>query len=152
MQSRNPQTTKPLVSFISLGRAIFGAAVVCAPITTCSIFGITITPTGAMLAEMFGAREVALGILLYTAKNRLIASTPSEVKNSTKEVKRLLWAGIGVDTFDFICFTGVLLAGTVDKIGFAMLAGPAVGLVGIQLLILRLMGDGDEKVENGNKL
>jgi hypothetical protein len=105
-----------------------------------------------MLAEMFGAREIALGILLYTAKNRLIASDHSEVEYSTREVRRLLWAGIGVDTFDFICFTGVLLAGTVDKMGFAMLAGPAVGLVGIQALSLRWMGAGGKRVGSGNKL
>ena len=101
---------------------------------------------------MFGAREVALGILLYTSKNRLMASKSSEIECSAKEVKGLLWAGIGVDTFDFICSTGVLLAGTVDKMSFAMLVGPAAVFVGIQALSLRWMGDGAKGVENGNKL
>jgi len=95
-----------------------------------------------MMAEMFGAREVALGILLYAAKAQL---SPKNQKSKdlekslgqVSEVKRLLWAGIGVDTFDCVCCTGAFLAGTIDGVTFGLVGGAAFSLVGMQVLSLR---------------
>jgi len=57
------------------------------------------------------------------------------------DVRKLLWAGIGVDGFDFVCCLGAFLAGTIDGYSLWLVGGAAVGLVGMQALSLSWVGD-----------
>lgn len=105
------------------------------------------------MAAMFGSREIAMGILLYLAKNRFKTSPTStewgikgtletQLSEGGKDVRKMLLAGIGIDGLDFACCLGAFLAGTIDVATFGVMGGGAASMVGMQLWSLRSFGCG----------
>jgi hypothetical protein len=129
MSQPSDPIAQPAIAFLGLGRAAFGIATIVIPIASCDLFRIPISISTTMIARMFGAREAAIGLLLWSAEN--------DRQKQTKELKRALWAGVAVDAMDVVCCTYAFATGQLDSIGFGMLSGAAVSLVAIGLLTMQ---------------
>lgn len=89
-----------------------------------------------------------MGILLYLAHNRFKTSSTSTqwgvsgsletvASEGKKDVRKMLFAGVGVDGLDFVCCMAAFLGGAIDVTTFGLLGGGAASMVGMQLWSLR---------------
>lgn len=151
----HPRSTMAVLNLVSTGRIALGTAAILAPTATMSLLRMSLNPHGTIVAAMFGSREMAIGILLYVAKNRFKTSRSStewgvtgsletRLSEGGKDVRKMLLAGIGVDGLDFVCCVGALLTGVIDVTTFGLLGGGAASMVGMQLWSLRSFGRGSK--------
>lgn len=109
-------------------RAITGAAVLIAPLTMGKLFHIPVTAQTAVLGEMAGVRDIAVGELLLLADKK---------DKERKELKRMLWANIAVDAVDAAACGYGLAVGTMSRAGAGLLGGGALLFLALGVTSLR---------------
>lgn len=126
--------TTNIIRTIAVLRLSLGSASLTVPHSAIPLFGIPLTSDSAILARLFGIRELVLGGLLWAARPHSDAArknTSLDVDRG-QELRRVLLAGLVVDAVD-VCSCAVgALNGTLD--------GPAIGLVGGGALVAVALG------------
>lgn len=109
------------IKTFALLRIAVGAGSLLIPNQAAKIFGVD---SSRILSRLFGARELALGTLLWYA---LAKSAPSAITASDsiyqRDLKRMLWIGIVIDSVDVISSAACVAEGN--------LGGKAIWLVGV---------------------
>lgn len=116
--------TRGLVTFIGISRTIAGVGCLLAPSMTAKIFGFsTLSPEAALLARMFGAREIVIGegLLLaeWTSQGR------PHPKAAHQQVARAIWANVAIDGLDIVAVLLTLAVGVADGVPVGKMAATA---------------------------
>lgn len=85
----------------------------------------------AVLARLFGIRDLILGELLLTAEDKKLPD------GGKREIKRALWANLAADAVD-MCNIGFAVAtGTIEGLPAAIFGGGAALLVALEAGVMR---------------
>ncbi|CAH0053801.1 unnamed protein product [Clonostachys solani] len=82
-----------LILALAASRFVLGAAAFLAPGITSQLFKVDTLPGASLITRIFGVRESVLG--------GLTAATCRD-HESKKELRRMLWAGVAVDSMDVV--------------------------------------------------
>ncbi|CAG9954684.1 unnamed protein product [Clonostachys rosea f. rosea IK726] len=134
MASAAPQSTTQLSSLssglvytLAASRFAAGAACVFAPSTMSGVMQMESLPGVTLLARTFGVREAAVGGLTVLTLNK---------PESTKDLRRIIWTGIAVDTFDVISCLMVLASS--DSTAMDLAAAKSTGGMGFCCILVGL--------------
>lgn len=92
---------------------VFGIGFVLMPATLMSFYGVTLTPGGAMMTQLFGASFILLGWVLWFARN----APGSEVT-----LRALVMAVVVGDTIGFIVALLAQLSNVTNALGWVTVA------------------------------
>ena len=139
--SRKPATTnnkaaapsalaKGLLTLLGVSRIAFGVGCLLAPSLTLGILGVlTLSPEAALVARMFGGREIVIGEGLLLAE-RSAESARADTKAQLaagEEVRRAVWLNVAMDSMDALAIIATFLHGSlVDGVVLAKLFGGAL--------------------------
>ncbi len=101
-----------LMSIKAVVCLFFGVGMVLLPVTLMSLYGATLDPTGAFMAQLFGQAFIVLGILLWLMRNTTEASTVRAFSMS-------LFLG---DAVGFVVSLIAVLNGVVNPLGWTTVA------------------------------
>lgn len=87
-------STTYVIEALSYMRIAVGAASLLAPQFTCALFKLNVPAGSALLVRMVGARDLAMGELLLTARDK---NAPN---GGRREMRRALWTGLAADAID----------------------------------------------------
>ncbi|CAI6094761.1 unnamed protein product [Clonostachys chloroleuca] len=91
--SKLTSSSSTLISALAASRVVLGAAAFLAPRITSQLFKVDALPGASLITRIFGVRESVLG--------GLTAATLRD-HESKKELRRMLWAGVAVDSMDVV--------------------------------------------------
>ncbi|KAK4119450.1 hypothetical protein N657DRAFT_650100 [Parathielavia appendiculata] len=129
---------KGLLTFLGVGRVVFGAGCLLAPALTLSILGVsTLSAEAALITRMFGAREIVIGKGLLLAERsagfarRGNTAADTGVQFASREgVCRAIWVGVAADGLDALALVATFAMGSsVDGIAIARMLGAALIMV-----------------------
>lgn len=142
--SRKPATTnnkaaapsaqaKGFLTLLGVSRIAFGLGCLLAPSLTLGILGVsTLSPEAALVARMFGGREIVIGEGLLLAERsaesarRVAADTKAQFA-AGEEVRRAVWLNVATDSMDALAIIAAFLHGSlVDGVVLAKLFGGAL--------------------------
>jgi len=115
-----PLAKTPTTTILSYSRLFLGTSFLLAPQLTASLFQFPIPASMAILARMFGIRDVVLGDLLLTAETE-------------REKKRLLLGNMLVDLGDLAVVLWALGQGRMGVVPAGVIGGGAAVFVGLGL-------------------
>ena len=92
---------------------IFGIGFVLMPTTVASVFGMDLSPSGALMAQLFGAAFICEGIVLWFAKGGAISEKP---------VRGLVIGVVVSNAIGFIVCLLATLAGVWNALGWLSVA------------------------------
>ncbi|KFZ13771.1 hypothetical protein V502_06441 [Pseudogymnoascus sp. VKM F-4520 (FW-2644)] len=109
--------TKAFITALADVRILVGAAAIILPLPAASLFGLPIASTSRGIGQFYGARELAVGGLLFASYNSYMKLTKQdgvplkatrEATNATiverkEALKNVLWTCLLVDTIDLGC-------------------------------------------------
>ncbi|KFY17504.1 hypothetical protein V492_00632 [Pseudogymnoascus sp. VKM F-4246] len=109
--------TKTFITALADVRILVGAAAIVLPLPAAALFGLPLASASRGLGQFYGARELALGGLLFASYNNYMKSTKEdgfplkatrEATNATtverkEALKNALWACLLIDTIDLGC-------------------------------------------------
>ncbi|KAF2800130.1 hypothetical protein K505DRAFT_320640 [Melanomma pulvis-pyrius CBS 109.77] len=124
-------TSLGAIKALSILRIALGASVLIAPRWSSALFRLPIPAEMAVIARLFGGREVVLGELLLTAQDK---NSPT---GGRREMKRALWANIGADSLDVCSVIFAVATGTMGKVPGALFGGGAAVLIALAALSLK---------------
>ncbi|VUC30548.1 unnamed protein product [Clonostachys rosea] len=122
-----PSLSSGLVYALAVGRFAAGAGCVFAPYTMSGVFQWESLPGVSLVARTFGVREAAIGGLTVLTLNK---------PESTRDLRRIIWTGIAVDTFDVISCLMVLASS--DSTTMELAAAKSTGGAGFCCVLLGL--------------
>jgi hypothetical protein len=103
---------KNLFIINTLVAVIFGLAFVLLPETTSSLYDITLSPGGLLLAQLFGTSLVGFAVLTWFARN----AGESEARNA------IILAMVISDTIGFVVSLLAQLSGVTNALGWSTVA------------------------------
>lgn len=123
------QDSKPLSSFarntinvLGYMRVLIGVGSLIAPLSTAKLFGIPLTPQTVLIGEMAAVRDAGLGELLLLADRK---------DKERKELKRMLWANIAIDSVDLMACGYGFVMGTLSKTAVVGFGSGAILFLGL---------------------
>lgn len=126
------------VNMLAITRIVVGCSSIFLPNHATPFFGIPLTAQTALTAQVFGNREIALGGLLWHAKNQHKGDgTTGGTPETRRNLRRVLWTGFVVDTLDVFCSMFNLFGGTISNRAMFWYGGGAASLVALATLALR---------------
>lgn len=115
---RPSRITRGLITFIGISRTLTGLGCLLVPTMTAKAFGFsTLSPEAALIARMFGAREIVIGegLLLAERCESTSHGTP-HLQAAHQQVTRAIWANIATDGLDIVALLLTLSAGMADGV------------------------------------
>jgi hypothetical protein len=140
--------TSLAINILAYARMGIGAASLVAPLPVCSAFLLPVAPVATLAIRLAGARDFAVGGLLWHAARKHQEVPVGDVKEqqplvaktntrSSKFLRSALTAGIVVDAIDILSVAACFADGTVPLDGAVVFAGGAAAFVGLGAWALR---------------
>lgn len=105
------------------------------------IFGIPLAPESDVVGRLFGVRDFVMGALLWIARSNLahnlLKSDSVLFRDATRDLSRVLWVGIVVDSVDVCSCVVSILSGEMKGRAIPLVAGGAAAFIGLASLALR---------------
>ncbi|OBT71868.1 hypothetical protein VF21_09067 [Pseudogymnoascus sp. 05NY08] len=109
--------TKAFITALADVRILVGAAAIIIPLPAASLFGLPIASASRSIVQFYGARELAVGGLLFASYNSYMKSskedgiplkatrdtTGATIVERKEALKNVLWACLLIDTLDLGC-------------------------------------------------
>lgn len=135
--SATTSNSKPslLITAFALTRAAVGLSGLLIPGQAASIFGVDANYGSRIMGRLFGARELALGGMLWFASRSAGATTTTEKASQLvgpQHLPLVLWIGLFIDAADMISSTACVLEGS--------MGGKAIWLVGVGAGVFAALG------------
>jgi hypothetical protein len=120
MASHNGLIT--IFSFLRIGVGAIGLS----PSLTTKIFGININSESGIVSRLFGARELALGIMLWLVNNRQGRLNGVPTSEGHRDLRTLLAAGLCIDAADVVSSLVSIYEGSMSEQAIWLVGGGAV--------------------------
>ncbi|KAK1830669.1 hypothetical protein QBC39DRAFT_353597 [Podospora conica] len=132
---QSSRLARGLVTFIGVSRTLAGVGCLLAPSMTATLFGFsTLSPEAALLARMFGAREIVIGEgLLLAERHQSTSHGTPQMHAAHQQLVRAIWANIAKDGLDILAVLVTLGLGMADEVPVGKMAATAGLFVGLGL-------------------
>jgi hypothetical protein len=121
------------ISTIATIRVLLGGSMLLGPQSSAKLFGIPLTPETSIAGQLFGARDLALGALLWYARSSVVSYSKTlrlgdaaASNDVTGILKYALYTGLAVDMMDIGACAVAYSDGLISDRAAAFFGGGAV--------------------------